>query len=89
MDSVSIQQYCNVWFKEAKQAYQSGKLNAAAQWLERLVAINPAHADGMHLRGLVAFAANQHASAQAWISHAINVFPNPIRRSTTACASSN
>jgi tetratricopeptide (TPR) repeat protein len=77
MDSVSIQQYCNVWFKEAKQAYQSGKLNAAAQWLERLVAINPAHADGMHLRGLVAFAANQHASAQAWISHAINVFPNP------------
>ena len=77
MDSVSIQQYREVWFKEAQQAYQSGNLNAAAQLLERLIAIDPAHADGLHLRGLVAFAANEHASAEAWISHAINVSPNP------------
>jgi tetratricopeptide (TPR) repeat protein len=77
MDSVSIQQYCEVWFKEGQQAYQSGDLNAAARLLERLIAINPAHADALHLRGLVAFNANEHASAEAWISHAINVFPNP------------
>jgi tetratricopeptide (TPR) repeat protein len=77
MDSVSIQQYCEVWFKQAQQAYQSGNLNAAAQRLERLIAINPAHADALHLRGLVAFNANEHASAEAWISHAINVVPNP------------
>jgi tetratricopeptide (TPR) repeat protein len=76
MDSVSMHQYCEVWFKEAQQAYQSGNLNTAAQLLERLVANDPAHADGLHLRGLVAFAANQHASAQAWISHAINACPN-------------
>jgi tetratricopeptide (TPR) repeat protein len=77
MDSVSIHQDCEVWFKEAQQAYQSGNLNTAAQWLERLVAINPAHADGLHLRGLVAFAGHQHASAQAWISRAIDAYPNP------------
>jgi tetratricopeptide (TPR) repeat protein len=77
MDSVSIQQYCEVWFREGQQAYQSGDLNAAARLLERLIAINPAHADALHLRGLVAFAANEHASAEAWVSHAINVFPNP------------
>ena len=77
MDSVSIQHYCEVWFKQAQQAYQSGNLNAAAQRLERLIAINPAHADALHLRGLVAFNANEHASAEAWIAHAIHVVPNP------------
>ena len=77
MDSVSIQQYCEVWFKEGQRAYQSGDLNTAAQLLERLIAVNPAHADALHLRGLVAFNANEHASAEAWVSHAINFFPNP------------
>ncbi|WP_052408705.1 tetratricopeptide repeat-containing sulfotransferase family protein [Paraburkholderia acidipaludis] len=78
MDSVFLQQYSEIWFKEAQQAYRSGKLDAAAQWLERLVAVNPAHAEGLHLRGLVAFDANQHASAEAWISHAINACSNPV-----------
>jgi tetratricopeptide (TPR) repeat protein len=78
MDSVFLQQYSEVWLKEAQQAYQSGQLDAAAQLLERFIAVNPAHADGLHLRGLVAFAANEHAGAEAWISHAINAFPNPV-----------
>ncbi|WP_322014616.1 tetratricopeptide repeat-containing sulfotransferase family protein [Paraburkholderia sp. J12] len=77
MDSAFLQQYSEVWFKEAQQAWQSGKLDEAAQLLERLIAVNPSHADGLHLRGLVAFAADQHAAAELWISHAINVSANP------------
>lgn len=44
--------------------------------LDHVLTRCPKHADGLHLRGLVAFASNQGAAAQIWITRAIECLPD-------------
>ncbi|CAB3793374.1 hypothetical protein LMG28614_03706 [Paraburkholderia ultramafica] len=60
----STAETCSAWYDQAFNAYQAGHFDAAAAALDHLFALNGTHADGLHLRGLVAFASNDAASAQ-------------------------
>ncbi|WP_144112829.1 tetratricopeptide repeat protein [Paraburkholderia sp. BCC1886] len=60
-------------YARALDAYQSGHFEAASDALANVFALNPDHAEGLHLRGLVAFALNDADSAAAWIERAIEV----------------
>jgi tetratricopeptide (TPR) repeat protein len=69
---------CSTFYDQASDAYQAGHFDNAAAALERVFALNATHAAGLHLRGLVAFASNDAASAQHWIARGLDVQPHAV-----------
>src|SRR5215475_11684122 len=68
----------------AEALYESGRGHMAAGrhldaqlCCQQALAIDPAHADTLHLMGLLSFQARQHDHAVEWISRAIRQHPKP------------
>ncbi|GJL92926.1 MAG: hypothetical protein DHS20C04_25850 [Hyphococcus sp.] len=60
---------------------QSGDIQSARSLCDQVMQISPAHADALHLFGLIVAAENDTAKATEWIERAIAIDPNePIYR---------
>jgi predicted O-linked N-acetylglucosamine transferase (SPINDLY family) len=60
---------------EAFQLHQAGRLGEAAQLYQRILGLDPRHADSLHLLGNVAYSVGRHDSAVDLIGQAIAVNP--------------
>jgi hypothetical protein len=50
----STSEACSTRYEQALNAYQAGHFDAATAAFDQVFALNGTHADGLHLRGLVA-----------------------------------
>ncbi len=57
----------------AVQHHQSGRLQAAEQIYRKILAVEPEHADSLHLLGLIAFQVGKHELAVEYIRQAIRL----------------
>jgi predicted O-linked N-acetylglucosamine transferase (SPINDLY family) len=55
--------------------HQAGRLELAAEIYRRILAVEPEHADAMHLLGVLLHHRGQHAEAAGWIERAIERRP--------------
>jgi Tfp pilus assembly protein PilF len=62
-------------FAAAVQHFQAGHLNEAERLLRQVLAINPRHADSLHLLGVIAYQTGRHDLAVDRISKAIAINP--------------
>lgn len=62
-------------FQLALQQHQAGQLDAARQIYEQILAVNPRHADSLHLLGVMATQREQYDRAIDFISRAIAIAP--------------
>ena len=60
-------------FAIAMQHHQSGRLQAAEQLYRKILAVEPNHADALHLLGVIAFQAGKHELAIEYIGRAVRV----------------
>jgi len=63
-------------FDLAIQHHQAGRLSEAEQLYRQLLARQPAHADALHMLGVIAYQTGRHELAVALIRKAIAVHPN-------------
>jgi Flp pilus assembly protein TadD len=75
---VSNADTCAASFDEARKAYAAGDYAAAAEALDQVFALDTTHAEGLHLRGLVALGAGDMVSAQDWIERSLEVQTHPV-----------
>src|SRR5947209_5295784 len=57
----------------ALQHHRAGRLQDAEQLYRQILAVEPAHADALHLLGVLAHQVGQHELAVTWIRHAIEL----------------
>jgi tetratricopeptide (TPR) repeat protein len=60
----------------AIQHHQAGRLQAAAQIYRQILAVEPNHAEALHLLGLINAQIGHHQRAVEYICHALTVKPN-------------
>jgi tetratricopeptide (TPR) repeat protein len=63
-------------FGTALHHYQAGNLPLAEALFRQVLAIEPAHADALHILGLIGLARNQNEAAASFIRRAIEVRPD-------------
>ena len=63
-------------FQAAYQHHQAGRLAEAEALYRQILAVQPNHADALHLLGLVAHQVRRHDLAVEWIRRAIVLSPN-------------
>jgi tetratricopeptide (TPR) repeat protein/2-polyprenyl-3-methyl-5-hydroxy-6-metoxy-1,4-benzoquinol methylase len=62
-------------FADALRHLQAGRLNEAERLYRQILAVDPDHADSLHLLGMVAYHVRHHGSAVDLIRNAIKVSP--------------
>ncbi len=60
-------------FEEAVRHHQAGQAEQAGALYRRVLALEPRHADALHLSGLLAFEAGRHAEGKELIGRAIRI----------------
>ena len=63
----------------AIQFHQAGRLTEAEPIYRQILAQDPNHSDALHLLGVIAYQAGQHASAEDLIGQAMAVKPSESR----------
>ncbi len=61
------------WFDAAIAAQRAGQADAAAALCGKILAKDPAHRDALHLRGVLAFQAQDYPAARAWYAQAAKI----------------
>jgi len=60
-------------FADALRHHQAGRLNEAERLYRQILAVDPRHADSLHLLGVIAYQAGRHDLAVDLISQAIGI----------------
>jgi tetratricopeptide (TPR) repeat protein len=64
-------------YQQGCQHMQAGRLLDAQVCCQRALALEPDHADSLHLAGLLSFQSGQHEAAQEWFSRAVGKAAKP------------
>jgi len=64
------------WIREALRLHQAGQFAEADRLYRQILAIDPRHADALHLTGMIAFQTGRTEEAVAWIGKAIAIKPD-------------
>ncbi|GGC61849.1 tetratricopeptide repeat protein [Undibacterium terreum] len=68
----------NAAFESARLLHEAGQLEQARSVYEHILSIEPAHADTLHLLGVMAHQAGDHRQAIKLIQQAIDAAPRPV-----------
>jgi len=60
----------------AVQRHQAGRLGEAEALYRQILAVDPKHADALHLLGVIAHQAGRHDLAVGWIRQSVGINPN-------------
>ena len=73
--SVSTAKTVQKLFEQALEHHKAGRLAESKKLYDEILALNPKHADSLHLSGMVAYASGDHASAVTLIEKAVKLQP--------------
>src|SRR5262245_3687347 len=63
-----------IW-RSAVQAFQAGDLKRAQQECDRLLKLDPANSEALHLRSLIAYRSQDHPAGLRYVQRAIQLAP--------------
>jgi tetratricopeptide (TPR) repeat protein len=76
----------NAFYESGRAHMNAGRSLDAQLCCQQALAIDPAHADTLHLMGLLSLQAKQHDHAVEWLSRAIRQDPKPLYLTTLGTA---